>query len=300
MKLNMYLFILWLSLLTTLGYLLFINSTIFSLQKDFSSENVLSNSVKESIVKNANVYPLSPIRLYRYENPFISRIHKMSTGVKYALLTDQSMNLDVESDEQELLEMPIVYQNPELPNGCEITAVTSVFHYYGFLVDKIKMADYYLYQSPIVTVNNKRYGPDPNIGYAGSPKDPINGWYAFAGPIEHAAKIASKSLGTNLKTENISGSSTAEIEKWLERGVPVIVWVTLNLEKPLINGGWYINDTNEYHSSYTNLHTVVLLKSTENEVIVMDPLKGYVKHDKTTFFGSYESLNKQAIIIKDF
>ncbi|MBU0905929.1 MAG: C39 family peptidase [Firmicutes bacterium] len=297
MKLNIFLFTLLLSLLATFFYLLILYDDL-SLQKANTLEN--TSVQKEFEFKNNELYPFSPLRLYRYKTPSNIGFFKISSGVNYPTLTNEKSFSDLNSKEREILNFPIVYQNPELPNGCEITAVTSVFHYYGFYIDKIKMSDYYLYQSPIVTVNNRRYGPDPNIGYAGSPKNPKNGWYAFAGPIEQAAKVATKSLDTNLKTENISGSTAEEIENWLKQGVPVIMWVTLNLEEPKINGGWYINGTNKFHRSYTNLHTVVLLKSTENEVIIMDPLKGYVKHDKTTLFKSYDSLNKQAIVIKDF
>ncbi len=286
-----------LSLLTAFGYLLFLYEDMSTL-KVKNPEN--TRIQKEFEFKKDNLYTFSPLRLYPYKTTSNIGISNISSGVNYPTLTDENSISDFNSKEQEILNFPIVYQNPELPNGCEITAVTSVFHYYGFLIDKIKMSDYYLYQSPIVTVNNRRYGPDPNIGYAGSPKNAKNGWYAFAGPIEQAAKVASKSLDTRLKTENVSGSTVEEIDNWLKQGVPVIMWVTLNLEEPKINGGWYINGTNKFHRSYTNLHTVVLLKSTENEVIVMDPLKGYVKHDKTTLFRSYDSLNKQAIVIKDF
>jgi len=272
MKLNISLLIIWFSLLAVFGYLLTSPLSESSILKKLFFENEAIGERGElpqkSIINNSN-------------------------------LTGHKNDSSEWTSQSTFLKVPILFQNPELPNGCEITALTSVFHYYGYFVDKVEMSDFYLYQSPIIYSNNRRYGPDPNIGYAGSPKDQT-GWYTFAGPIEQAAKIASKSLETNLKTENISGSSTEEIDKWINQGVPVIMWVTLNLEAPNIDGGWYINGTNEFHHSYTNLHAVVLLKSTENEVFVMDPLKGYVKHKKSTFFQSYESLNKQAIIIKDF
>lgn len=286
-----------LSLLATFIYLL-LSYDDLSKQKAKNPEN---NTIqKEFRFNNDNLYPFSPLRLYRYKTSFNIGFFKMASSVNYPPLTDEKRLSDLNSIEQKISDFPIVYQNPELPNGCEITAVTSVFHYYGFFIDKVKMADYYLYQSPVVTVNNRRYGPDPNIGYAGSPKNSENGWYAFAGPIEQAAKIATKSLDTNLKTKNISGSTAEEIDNWLNQRVPVIMWVTLNLEEPKINGGWYINGTNKFHRSYTNLHTVVLLESTENEVVVMDPLKGYVKHDKAKLFRSYDALKKQAIVIKEF
>ena len=37
----------------------------------------------------------------------------------------------------EIQDFEIIYQEPELPTGCEITALTMVLHYYGFDVDKV-------------------------------------------------------------------------------------------------------------------------------------------------------------------
>ena len=42
------------------------------------------------------------------------------------------------------LNVKCVLQNPELPTGCEITALTIVLNYLGYDVDKLTMADKYL------------------------------------------------------------------------------------------------------------------------------------------------------------
>ena len=38
----------------------------------------------------------------------------------------------------------IIFQMPELPTGCEITALTMVLNYYGMEADKVEMATKYL------------------------------------------------------------------------------------------------------------------------------------------------------------
>lgn len=40
----------------------------------------------------------------------------------------------------EISDFPYTLQTPELPTGCEITALTMVLNYYGFSVDKTTMA----------------------------------------------------------------------------------------------------------------------------------------------------------------
>ena len=62
-----------------------------------------------------------------------------------------------------LLPVPQILQNPELPNGCEITSCCEVLHYLGFAPDKCELADYYLPRSA------QWYGADPDEVYMGNP-----------------------------------------------------------------------------------------------------------------------------------
>lgn len=55
--------------------------------------------------------------------------------------------------------MPLIAQRPELPNGCEITAVTMMLQYAGANVDKMQMA------------REMPRSSDPNYGYIGQPWD---------------------------------------------------------------------------------------------------------------------------------
>jgi len=195
-------------------------------------------------------------------------------------------------------DVPIVMQYPELPNGCEIVALTSVLNYYGMDVSKTKMADKYLPKIPFYTQNGKRVGPNPHIAYAGNPRDLRDGWYVFATPIVDAANDAIAAKKMDLKAENVSGSTREEILSFIDRNIPVIVWVTLDFSPPNKDGGWYIKGTNEFHSSITNLHAVVLNGWEEGKVHIMNPLKGKIIVSEEVFFDSYEALGSQAVIVK--
>lgn len=62
-----------------------------------------------------------------------------------------------------------VLQLPELPNGCEITSLTTVLNYYGFDVDKEEMAVRYLPYEEFTFDGNIAIAPDPEDAYAGDP-----------------------------------------------------------------------------------------------------------------------------------
>lgn len=199
---------------------------------------------------------------------------------------------------EKYFQVATVLQNPELPNGCEITALTAILNYFEIDESKKNMAKEYLPKEPFKFEEGLKIGPDPNTAYAGDPREQNGGWYVFAPPIVEAAEKVINDHQKSLRAENISGSNPEEILTYMDQNIPVMVWVTKDLSAPVKRGGWYIDETNEFHASFTNLHTVVLHGWKDGEVYVMDPLKGTVSYPEAKFFESYLALGSQAIIIK--
>lgn len=199
-------------------------------------------------------------------------------------------------DEQEL-DVPIVMQNPELPHGCEITSLTAVLNYYGLNVSKLEMVDKYLPKQEFSFVNGQRIGPNPAHAFAGDPRDKQNGMYVFAAPIVKAAEAVIADNQMDLRVTDMSGKSKEEILKLIQDGIPVVVWVTLDLSPPKKNKGWVYEGENIQREGYSNLHAVVLTGHLDGKVVVMDPLKGYVTYNEDQFFKSYQQLGTQAVAV---
>lgn len=189
-------------------------------------------------------------------------------------------------------------QNPELPNGCEIVSLTAILNYYGYTVSKTTMADKYLPKQSFSWKQGKRFGSDPYKAYAGDPRSKTGGWYSFAPPIVKASDNYMEMQKNKMKAKDISGSSKEELITYLGNGVPIVIWVTLDLNKPTLNSHWYLSDTGKYYKAYTNLHAVVLKGYKEGKVHVMNPLKGQVEYNLNTFFKSYEEMGKHALILE--
>lgn len=194
--------------------------------------------------------------------------------------------------------VPIVMQHMELPNGCEITTLTSALNYHGVKVSKETMADDYLPKKAFHYQDGKKFGPDPHKAYAGNPRSSKGGWYVFAAPIVEASKNILDDKSSRLITENVSGSTREEILAYTDQSIPVIVWVTLDLSPPVKTSGWFIEGTDEFHSAFSNLHSVVLDGWEDGNVYVMDPLKGRVSYPEDVFFDSYEALGSQAVVVR--
>ena len=159
------------------------------------------------------------------------------------------------------LDVPVVMQNPELPHGCEITSLTAVLKYYGVSTTKMEMAKNYLQKQPFRIVNSTKYGADPHQAYAGNPADVKDGTYVFAAPIAKAAEQVIAAKGVSLRVTNVSGQSKEAILELVRKGIPVVIWVTLDLTIPRVEGGWTIDGTTTFHPMYKNLHAVVLIYS---------------------------------------
>ncbi|MDQ8734865.1 C39 family peptidase [Paenibacillus sp. LHD-38] len=190
-------------------------------------------------------------------------------------------------------------QKPELPNGCEIVSLTAVLNYYGYEVSKTEMADKYLPKQPFTIKANKLYGPDPYKAYAGNPRDLKGAFFSYAPPIVKAAKLYLDAVGDSKRVADVSGSSREQIIEYLNKGIPVVVWTTLDLSKPKMNAAWYFNDTGDYFPAPVNLHVVVLNGYEDNLVHVMNPLKGQVTYNADTFFKSYDEMGSHALIVSN-
>ena len=198
-----------------------------------------------------------------------------------------------------LIEMDELLQKPELPNGCEITSLTAVLNALGYEVSKTEMADQYLPKEEFEWKDGKLYGANPYKAYAGNPRLDRGGWFVYAPPIVDAADRYIADAGGVHHATDISGSSREEIMAYLMEGVPVVMWVTLNLEKPRLNYSWYYHDTGEFFRAPTNLHAVVLHGFNGDEVYVMDPLRGLITRNADQIFQSYVDLGSHAVVVAE-
>lgn len=100
----------------------------------------------------------------------------------------------------------VICQNPELPTGCEMTAVTMMLRYAGVNVSKFDVA------------NATPRSSNGNYGFVGNPYSP-SGWWVFPTGI---APVVNQYLGTS---QVMTGSSLQAIQAKLQEGHLVVVWM---------------------------------------------------------------------------
>lgn len=133
--------------------------------------------------------------------------------------------------------VPLINQNPELPNGCEITAVTMMLQYAGANVDKMQLA------------TEMPRSIDPNYGYIGQPWD-NTGITIFPSAL---MGLVEKYAGT---AKNLTGKTFDTIKYQINLGHPVVTWNTLHgfpYHALVVTG--YDADNVYYNDCWTNQTT---------------------------------------------
>ena len=197
------------------------------------------------------------------------------------------------------IDMENVLQLPELPVGCEITALTILLRHCGFDAEKTDLAKNYL----PVSWGNARYEDgktykdsffDYFIG------DPFSrGYGCFAGAIEKAANSYIADHGGGFTVKNISGSHPDVLYDYLAADVPVLCWATDGMIEPEFYETWYDNATGEQLDWYLNEHCFVLagFNMSADLVTLNDPMKGIIDYNINRFETRYDQMHRQAIVI---
>lgn len=218
---------------------------------------------------------------------------------KVAMSAENNYGADV------LIPVELIPQNPELPNGCEITALTMLLRQAGFGIDKVTMAKYFMPKEEFreVTVAGKKdpvlYGGDPEKVYAGDPMSKDNGFYCFQDPIIKAASLFFEEQKSPLKALDLSGAPVSGLVGLVDQGTPVMVWCTLRMDslRNSTKKSWVITETGETYVPYSNVHAMVLVGYNDEDFYLNDPLNGLVTCPKDKFMQVFEQLGSRAVVI---
>lgn len=174
-----------------------------------------------------------------------------------------------EFDEEQDLQMP------ELPTGCEATALGTLLRMNGVSVTKFDVAD----------AMPKSNGGDFVYAFWGNPYSATDGWACMA-PC--SVITANKFLkDTNKVAVEYTGTNLTDLK------FPSAVWVTMYLNDPLPSN----YESNGYRL-FRNPHCVVVERIELDSVYVIDPLVGEVAYPFERFNNIYKELGCQAVCIE--
>lgn len=192
----------------------------------------------------------------------------------------------------------LIRQNPELPNGCEVTSLAMLLGASGCPADKLTLYRDYLPKADFSRADGKCYGPNPERWYVGDAADPTGGWYCFEGPVVQAANGWLEEQGSDLRARALTGLDQRGLERYAQAGVPLAAWVTLGYAAPQRSEFFWLLEDGTVYQPYRNLHCVVLAGEEGGRYRVADPIRGFVLVEKAVFWDSFSAMGRRAVLVE--
>lgn len=196
---------------------------------------------------------------------------------------------------------PVVLQEPELPTGCEITAMTMLLNYYGYPVDKVTMATEYLPCLPSSDLhtgeNGVLYGNDLNKYFIGDPASE-HGVICGTEAILTAANTYLDTEKSTMEAVDKTGSLPKELYELVDTDTPVMIWCTIGMEDRVVEQGWF-TENGAYVDWAKNDHGAVLVGHGKDTVTVADPISGLVEYSRQQFESVFASRGNKCVIMQE-
>ncbi|MFK4334594.1 uncharacterized protein YvpB [Bacillus sp. RC240] len=195
---------------------------------------------------------------------------------------------------QVILNVPSIYQFPELHNGCEVVSLQMlVEHQIGRSLNKVAFA----FEMPFDQTKLKNYKTssqiwgDPDVGFVGDVTGNTPGYSINPEPLKRL--LDKYARGTNL-----TGNDFSVLEDYVRNGKPVVTWVTVALNNPRPITTWKTPGGKTIYGRM-NTHAVVLTGVDDNYVYYNDPFYGTknVKVSKSWFASIYNQMGKKALSV---
>lgn len=187
--------------------------------------------------------------------------------------------------------VPIMNQHPNMPTGCEATALAMLLRYYGVEVSKEQIAkdmpkgDFYV-------KDGKTYGPHPAEAFLGNPFSK-SGFGVYA-PVMY--KMADQYLPG--RVEDLTGMEFEDLLKCIDESRPVMIWATINMIPVKMTRSWYTSN-DELFTWKGNEHALVMVGYEDDYIYMNDPYTGKKeKYPRQKVENRWHSMGRQALAIK--
>ncbi len=247
-----------------------------------------NNDPARSDSSDSDIRSLTAEASTEFEEPTTEVPTEPGAPKKAEISTD--MPSGYELPEKCVLDLEAVLQEPELPTGCEVTALTEALNYYGFDIDKVDLCDNYL----IKDYNGYYYMDE---AYVGDPHS-NNGFGCFAPVIVKTANDYFDSIQSDWYAKDLSGSSLEELCYQIEQGRPVIVWVTMGMVESYPNYKFTTGNGKDFMFNDYQHCVVIYGFDYENKTIhTADPLVGNIEYDMELFDKIFQIQENQAVVL---
>lgn len=186
---------------------------------------------------------------------------------------------------RKLLNVEYIDQSVRWPTGCESVSTVMALRYLGLPITVDEFIEKDLACRDLHEENGVLYGPDPNKYFIGDPHTNDDGSYGcYAGAIMDAIQRTRKRY-TEFGWEpvDLTGLDLKMLtQKYVQKGIPVIFWATMDMEPSSYYGSWILDDSGKELIWKSREHCLLLTGYDEDSYYFHDPWKnnGIVHHPK--------------------
>lgn len=185
--------------------------------------------------------------------------------------------------------VPMVYDEEE--NHCELVGTNTRSDLAEEFVSATNLLAAYTDVSVSDVYDNFNFGDSSLEDFVG---DSIAG-YAMPSAITIALGnvISQKGLGSSYSAQNVTGTLWGQVLSRLNDGIPLMVWITSDMEDPKDVVRMDDGDT-----WYSNRKVVVVYKVENSTVYAIDPVNGETTYNESSFEGLYEMCGQKCVMIR--
>lgn len=253
------------------------------LPKDALTQVFLTSDGTELKTENDEFYEYS-----EYDNSYE---YKSSSKPNYfSNAVSQKKNNSV------ILDVPYIYQRIDYPNGCESVSAVMALQYMGVEIDVDEFISEYLDMGTAPYFSNGEwYACNPAEQFPGDPRT-SGGWGCYPEVIK---KAVDKTELENLEAVVLKDVSVSTLcSEFIDNGIPVVFWGTIDMQKPYSHITWRIEGTDDYHTWIMPFHCLLLVGYDEEYYYFNDPWqKKCAAYSKKDVQNAYCAMGREALVI---
>lgn len=250
--------------------------------------------------KTGGVYKFT-VRCADKNNKFISSFYSSGYNFKYTFVPEKT---------KVQIKCPYLSQTV-LSAGCETYATTMLLKFHKFKINEFTFSSKYLIQKPVSYSDGTAYGPDMDSAMAGNV---YSGWGINAKGMAKCINNYLKAVGSKKRAYADTTHSLQWLSnKYVSKGIPVLVWSTSQLAPTYVADSWkvnYVNGSDHKKIGATEKwmaheHCLVLVgydfpnrRYIYNDSLCKDRSKGISNWAKVRSETRFKQLGLQSIVIK--
>lgn len=204
--------------------------------------------------------------------------------------------LTVKIPKMNVIDVPFISQKPKFPNGCEAVSAVMALNYIGVDITPSDFITSYLDMGNHPHIKGgKWYACDPREQFPGDPRL-STGWGCYPEVIKKAIDSMDNS---DVEVTVLKDTSLSTLcSEYIDNGIPVVFWGTIDMQQPKTWMTWTIENTDRTHTWISPFHCLLLVGYNRNGYYFNDPWrKKQTFYPKEAVETAYVGIGREALVV---